>query len=56
MGKLTKIWLKEISKSIGTNKRFLFDKFIYPLVDLWISVIDINQAYMIHFENKNKSL
>ena len=42
MGKLTKIWLKEISKSTVTNKHFLSDKFDCPLDYRWISLVDIN--------------
>ena len=37
MGKLTKIWLKEISKSIGTNNFFLSNKFPFLLSGLLIS-------------------
>ena len=42
MGKLTKIWFKEISKSIGTNKHFLLDKLhLQKGINLFIYLIDI---------------
>ena len=37
MGKLTKIWLKEISKATGTNNFFLSNKFPFVLSGLLIS-------------------
>jgi len=46
MGKLTKIWLEEISKSTGMNNFSLSDKFSFTPVDRWLSAIDINLAYM----------
>ncbi len=46
MGKLTKIWLDEISKSTCMNKFYLLDKFPFTLVYRWMSVININPTYM----------
>ncbi len=40
MGKLTKIWLKGISKATGTNNFFLSDKFPHSQMNLLISDAD----------------
>ena len=43
MGKLTKIWFKEISKTAVVNNFFLLDKFPLSLMDELISDANITR-------------
>ena len=50
MGKLTKIWLKGISKATGRNNFFLSDKSSHLLMSLLISELD---AFNIFCQQQN---